>query len=94
MVKNVAKELSIPLIVTASTDRFYFITNEPSEDLTWATEDELASLLNSEQKRLDLFSPIALGKLRRGQLSFADIEAKSAEESSFTVQLRRASHST
>jgi len=85
--KTVAIKLSIPLIVAASTDRFCFITNEPSEEMTWTTEDELGSLLDREQKRLDLFSPLELGKLRRGQLSFADLEEK-ATENSFTMQVR------
>ena len=85
--RTVARELSIPLIVATSTDKFCIITSEPSEEVTWASEDELALLLDREQKRLDLFSPLALGRLRQGQLSFADLEER-IEDGSFSTQLR------
>ncbi|MEZ4673503.1 MAG: hypothetical protein R2932_04575 [Caldilineaceae bacterium] len=85
--RTVAKELSIPLVVAAATDKFCIITREQSEEITWASDDELALLLDREQKRLDLFSPLALGQLRQGQLSFADLEER-IEDSSFSVQLR------
>ena len=84
------RNLGIPLIALAGDDQYIIVGTNSQERLV--EPDRIRQEL--EQQRYRLFSPKALGRLRTGQLSFAELENRVTEES-FAYQMRhRANLST
>lgn len=78
-----AKSLGISLIVLASDDQFIIVDANSQE--RFVEPDRIRQEL--ELQRYRLFSPKVLGRLRTGQLSFAELEDRVTEDS-FAYQMR------